>query len=138
MSNMNDDWVNDKALEAARMEAQVFGRPPASSINPRSGSGSGAGASIGGPNGEGETPSQTLRRLFEENSPAAAGQIIRLSNSASSEAVRFRAAAYIVERVLGPIGAGMNGGAGGGADAPVGSLEHTLHQIEQNMTEEQA
>lgn len=116
----DDDWVSDKALEAAKLESQVFGAQYANSAN------------RAGPNGEGETTAQTLRRLFDENSPAAAGQIIRLSNSAASEAVRLRAAAYIVERVLGPIGA--QGYQGTGANAVPGSLEHSLHQIEQNMT----
>jgi hypothetical protein len=120
----DDEWVNEKALQAARMESQVFGRQPG---------GSTGSSRWAGPNGEGETPSQTLRRLFEENSPAAAGQIINLSAHASSEQVRLRASAYIVERVLGPIGAGMGSSGSSGADAPPGSLEHTLHEIEKNM-----
>jgi hypothetical protein len=118
----DDEWVNEKALQAARMESQVFGRQPG---------GSTGSSRWAGPNGE--TPSQTLRRLFEENSPAAAGQIINLSAHASSEQVRLRASAYIVERVLGPIGAGMGSSGSSGADAPPGSLEHTLHEIEKNM-----
>jgi hypothetical protein len=110
---------DDKALEAARMEAQVFGRQ----------GGIGGG---GGPNGEGETPRATLRRLFEENSATAAMRIITLSNSAASERVRLDASKYIVERVLGPMTTGA--AAGNGSDAEPGSLEHTLHALEQNIT----
>jgi hypothetical protein len=99
---------DDKALEAARMEAQVFGRAP---------------------NGEGETPRQTLRRLFEENSARAALQIINLSNSASGERVRLDASKYIVERVLGP----MTTLKPGDTDAEPGSLEHTLAQMSKHM-----
>jgi hypothetical protein len=101
-----DDWVDDKALEAAKMEAQVFGR---------------------GPNGEGETPAATLRRLFEENSAKAAMNIISMASNAASERIRFDANKYIVERVLGPLSATNNDGA-------PGSLEHTLAEMEKNIS----
>jgi hypothetical protein len=100
------DWVDDKALEAARMESQVFGT---------------------GPNGEGETKPATLRRLFDENSTGAAMTIINLSKAASSERIRLDASKYIVERVLGPLGSAGNEGA-------PGSLEHTLDQIAKGIS----
>jgi len=102
----DDDWPSDKELDAARMEAQVFGA---------------------GPNGEGETPAATLRRLFEENSTKAALQIISLGNAAMSERVRLDASKYVVERVLGPLGSPDHG-------AP-GSLEHTLQELTKNMND---
>ena len=106
MSWDEDDGVDEKALEAARMESQVFGK---------------------GPNGEGETTAATLRRLFEENSASAAMKIISLSSSASSERIRLDASKYIVERVLGPLGQGGNEGA-------PGSLEHTLNLISKGIS----
>jgi hypothetical protein len=105
------DEPSDKDLEAARMEAQVWGR---------------------GPNGEGETPKATLRRLFEENSARAALQIIRLSEGASGERVRLDASKYIIERVLGPMNL-LRPGVGGNEDAEPGSLEHTLAELEKNV-----
>jgi hypothetical protein len=107
----DDDWVDEKALEAAKLEAQVWGK---------------------GPNGEGETPRQTLRRLFTENSTTAALNIIKLSNSASSERIRLDASKYIVERVLGPLTADS----GKSDDLEPGSIEHTLNQMQKNMSGE--
>lgn len=104
----NDDEPDDKALEAARMEAQVFG----------------------GPNGEGETPLATLRRLFEENSIKAGMQIINLSNTAMSERIRLDASKYIVERVMGPMTASSGSGVGA-----AGSLEHALEELQKNMSD---
>jgi hypothetical protein len=105
-SNDDDDWgIDDKAIEAARMEAQVFGA---------------------GPNGEGETTAQTLRRLFDENSTKAAMTIINLSNSASSERIRLDASKYVVERVLGPLGQSNDAG-------QPGSIEHALQEMQKNM-----
>ena len=107
MYDPDDFEPTDEALEAARMEAQVFGK---------------------GPNGEGETAEQTLRRLFEENSANAAMNIIRMSNSAGSERVRYDASKYIVERVLGPLGSASDAGA-------PGSIEHALAQMQKNMND---
>lgn len=112
---------DDKALEAARMEAQVFGR--------------GTGYGVSGPGSahpDGETPKQTLRRLFEENSAGAAMRLISLSTHASSERVRLDASKYIVERVLGPL-AGAGAAVGANGDAEPGSLEHTLAEMEKNV-----
>jgi hypothetical protein len=109
-ANADNLEPDDKALQAARMEAQVWGR---------------------GPNGEGETPKATLRRLFEENSIAAAMQIIKLSTSASGERIRFDASKYLVDRVLGPVNFLKPGGST--EDHEPGSLEHTLLEMEKNI-----
>jgi hypothetical protein len=102
-----DDFVDPDAVKAAQYEGYVFGSP----------------------NGEGETPAQTLKRLFEENSAAAAVQIIKLSQHASTERIRFDACKYIVERVVGPTSLIKPV-----ADAvEPGSLEHTLAEMERNI-----
>ncbi len=112
MSN-HDDWVSDADLEAAaKLEGQVFGR---------------------GPNGEGETPKQQLRRLFEENSAQAALGIINLSRNANSENIKFQASKYVVERVMGPLPPAQAAAVGNPNEPEPGTLEHTLNKIAQGI-----
>jgi hypothetical protein len=106
-------WVSDEELTALQDEARTFGK--------------------GGPNGEGETTKQMLRRLMEENSPAAALSLIKLSRNARSETTRYQAARYVIERVMGPVSAEGAGGTGG---PEKGTLEHTLQQIEDGIKKE--
>jgi hypothetical protein len=54
--------------------------------------------------GEGETNMTRTKRLFEENAPFAAAAIIDVMNSSANDNTRLRAAAYVVDRVLGPVG----------------------------------
>jgi hypothetical protein len=52
-----------------------------------------------------ESHPETAQRLFEESSPLAAQEIIRLAtNRMSNERVRLDAAKYVVERALGRLG----------------------------------
>jgi hypothetical protein len=56
--------------------------------------------------GEGALTRKDLtKKLFLENGPDAALTIIHLAKKASSETVKLRAATYIADRVLGPVGA---------------------------------
>lgn len=54
--------------------------------------------------GESESPKLRAQRIFEENAPFAATAIIDIMNSATSDAVRLRAAQHVVDRVIGPVG----------------------------------
>jgi hypothetical protein len=47
-------------------------------------------------------PSEVARRLFEENLPLATMAICHLATRSESEAIRFNAAKYVVERTMGP------------------------------------
>jgi len=109
--NAHNAWVSDEEIAALNQETKTFGH--------------------GGPNGEGETIKQFLQRLFEENSPAAALSLIKLSLNASSENVRMQAAKHILERVMGPAGEGDNS-----KDPAKGSLEYTLNEIEKGIRQE--
>jgi hypothetical protein len=44
------------------------------------------------------------RRIFRQALPIAAAQIVHLSTNATNEATRYKAATYVVERVLGKPG----------------------------------
>lgn len=44
------------------------------------------------------------KRVFEENAPFAAAAIIDLVHNAPNDNTRLRAAQYVVDRVLGPLG----------------------------------
>jgi hypothetical protein len=48
------------------------------------------------------TPQQTAKRLFEENLPIAVMSICHIATYGESEAMRFNAARYVVERTMGP------------------------------------
>lgn len=73
-------WVSDADLTAAmQMETTVFGRDLST----------GASKSL-------------AKRLFAENAAAAAQSIIKTAIHGSTEAVRFNAAKYVLERALGP------------------------------------
>jgi len=54
--------------------------------------------------GEGETAGQRTKRLFDENAPFAAAAIIDLVHNAGNDNTKLRAATYVVDRVLGPVG----------------------------------
>lgn len=56
---------------------------------------------FGGPD---ETAGQRTKRLFEEAAPFAAAAIIDLVNNAGNDNTKLRAATYVVDRVLGPVG----------------------------------
>jgi len=47
-------------------------------------------------------PTDVARRLFEENLPLATMAICHLATRSDSEAIRFNAAKYVVERTMGP------------------------------------
>lgn len=51
-----------------------------------------------------ESSLQRTKRIFEENAPFAASAIIDLMHNAPNDNTRLRAAGYIVDRVLGPVG----------------------------------
>jgi hypothetical protein len=51
-----------------------------------------------------ESPEKQARRLLEEALPGAILTVRKLSQTASSDATRLRAAQYIVDRNLGPVG----------------------------------
>jgi len=51
-----------------------------------------------------EPPRERAARIFEENAPFAAAAIIDLCHNATSDNTRLRAAQYVVDRVLGPVG----------------------------------
>jgi hypothetical protein len=51
-----------------------------------------------------ESPRARTSRLFLENAPFAAAAIIDLANNAANDNTRLRAAEYVVDRVLGPVG----------------------------------
>src|SRR2546423_9195537 len=79
-SMSEEEWLSDEDLKAAMdVERQVYGKE----LN--------AAGTVG-----------TARRLFAENSAAAANSIIRLAKHGSNEKIRFRAAQYVLERALGP------------------------------------
>jgi hypothetical protein len=54
--------------------------------------------------GGGETSEVQTMRIFKENAPFAAAQIIDLCTNAASDSIKLRAATYVVDRVLGPVG----------------------------------
>ena len=54
--------------------------------------------------GADESPAARTKRIFEENAPFAAAAVIDMVHNASSETVRLRAATYVVDRVIGPVG----------------------------------
>lgn len=101
-----EPWDPEKAREAIRAEQVVFGthnpytHPNSLPLNgPNSGQGGNAADS------DGETPAQYAQRMFHENSPIAAQAIIHLAVHSPNEKMRFDAARYITERVLGPTNA---------------------------------
>jgi len=51
-----------------------------------------------------EDPRKRTQRIFEENAPFAAAAIIDLVHNATSDSIRLRAAQYVTDRVLGPLG----------------------------------
>jgi hypothetical protein len=51
-----------------------------------------------------ESPKIRTQRIFEENAPFAAAAIIDLVHNSSNDNTRLRAATYVVDRVIGPIG----------------------------------
>jgi hypothetical protein len=48
------------------------------------------------------SPQELAKRLFEENLPLATMAICHLATRSESEAIRFNAAKYVVERTMGP------------------------------------
>lgn len=48
------------------------------------------------------TPQELARKLFEENLPLSTMAICHLATRSDSEAIRFSAAKYVVERTMGP------------------------------------
>jgi hypothetical protein len=55
-----------------------------------------------------ETPEQAASRIIKEAAPFAATAISNLVNDETvSPSVRFRAAQYVIDRILGPVGAGQ-------------------------------
>jgi hypothetical protein len=54
--------------------------------------------------GDGETPKARASRIFDENAPFAAMAIIDLVHNAVNDNTKLRAAVYVVDRVLGPVG----------------------------------
>ncbi len=51
-----------------------------------------------------ETHAVRTKRIFDTNGPFAAAQIIDLCRNGANDAVKLRAASYVVDRVLGPVG----------------------------------
>ncbi len=51
-----------------------------------------------------ENPRERATRVFEENAPFAAAAIIDLVHNAANDNTKLRAAQYVVDRVLGPVG----------------------------------
>jgi len=51
-----------------------------------------------------EPPKERAQRIFDENAPFAAAAIIDLVHNATSDSIRLRAAQYVTDRVLGPVG----------------------------------
>ena len=51
-----------------------------------------------------EDPKARTQRIFTENAPFAAAAIIDLIHNATSDSIRLRAAQYVTDRVLGPVG----------------------------------
>lgn len=49
-----------------------------------------------------ETPQMVAKRLLEENLPLAVMAINHLANYSQTEAIRFNAAKFVVERTMGP------------------------------------
>jgi hypothetical protein len=52
----------------------------------------------------GESEESRARRLFRENSPAAALSITHMAMHGSNERIRLDASKYVIERVLGRVG----------------------------------
>lgn len=78
---MGNGWVDDEALEALKMESAVFGQ----------GLGSQSNADIS-------------QRLMDENVVGATMSIIHIARHAEQPQLRFNAAKYVVDRVLGSVG----------------------------------
>lgn len=51
-----------------------------------------------------ETPASRTKRIFDQGGPFAAAQIIDLVHNSPSDSIKLRAAQYVVDRVLGPVG----------------------------------
>lgn len=49
-----------------------------------------------------DTPEMVARRLFKENLPVAVMAICHLATYSDTEAIRFNAAKFVVERTMGP------------------------------------
>lgn len=54
------------------------------------------------------SPQQTAKRLFEENLPVSVMAICHLATHSETEAIRFNAAKFVVERTMGPAERIMN------------------------------
>lgn len=52
--------------------------------------------------GQNESPQNLAKRLFEENLPVSVMAICHLATYSETEAIRFNAAKYVVERTMGP------------------------------------
>lgn len=88
------DWLPEEAVAALNQEQQIMDRV--------------------------ETPAQSARRLFQENSPAAALSIIHIAMYGSNERLRLDAAKYVTDRVLGRPGDDLL--QDGGKDLPLDAL----------------
>jgi hypothetical protein len=51
-----------------------------------------------------ENPKERASRIFDEGAPFAAAAIIDLVHNSDNDNTRLRAAQYVVDRVLGPVG----------------------------------
>lgn len=70
-----------------------------------------------------ESYPETAQRLFDESSPLAAQEIIRLAtNRMANERVRLDAAKYVVERALGKLGNDTKPAAGNPWDDVIGVM----------------
>lgn len=49
-----------------------------------------------------DTPQKVARRLFEENLPVSVMAICHIATYSETEAMRFQAARFVVERTMGP------------------------------------
>lgn len=51
-----------------------------------------------------DTPAVRTKKIFENSSAMAAHTIIDLVANGANDSIRLRAASYVVDRVLGPVG----------------------------------
>lgn len=75
--SVNSNWDPEAALRSLVTETQVM---------------------------DGESPEQTMMRLFKENGPIAALSICQISQHSPNERLRLDASKYVMDRVLGRIG----------------------------------
>lgn len=75
-----------------------------------------------------ESQEQLSQRLFKENAPNVAMQIVHIALNGTSERLKLDAGKYVIDRVLGPLGRETHR-----ADSPLDAMVRQMQQDAENM-----